>query len=266
MPPSMIKALILDMDGVLWRDETPIGNLSNIFDRIKILGLRVAFGTNNGTRTPEQYVKRLGEFGIHASPHQVVTSSIALAHILNKRFRYGSSVYVIGELGLHEALRDKGFEPIPVNETDNHVEACAFVMGIDRSITFKKIAEAALLVQQGIPFFATNSDLTYPTSRGEIPGTGAWVSIIVSATKIQPIYAGKPAPEILNLARLFLGTSIEETLVVGDRLSTDIAGGQAAGMPVSLVLSGVSSEEEGNHWLPRINFITKDLESLISML
>jgi 4-nitrophenyl phosphatase len=125
---------------------------------------------------------------------------------------------------LMQALRDRGIEPLPLEEAEN---ARAVVVGVDRGITFERMREATLLVRRGVPFFATNSDKTFPTPRGEIPGAGAWISVIVTATDIQPVFAGKPAPTLINLARQRLGTAPDETLVVGDRLETDIAGGQS---------------------------------------
>ncbi len=114
-----------------------------------------------------------------------------------------------------------------------------------------------------MPFYATNPDKTFPTPRGEIPGAGAWISVIVTATGIEPIYAGKPAPYLLELARQRLGTTKEQTLVVGDRLETDIAGGQAAGMPTALVLSGVSTRVQAETWKPKVNVIAEDLTDLL---
>ena len=103
----------------------------------------------------------------------------------------------------------------------------AVVMGIDRDINFDKMMEATLLVRAGIPFYTTNTDKTFPTPRGEIPGAGAWYSIIVTATDVQPMVAGKPFPFLMELSLEKLGTTKQETLVVGDRLETDIAAGQA---------------------------------------
>lgn len=255
-----IKSLILDMDGVLWKADAPIGNLPAVFDRIHSRGLKVAFATNNGSRTPEQYVERLAGFGVTAEPWQVVTSSLGVAYLLNQKFPAGGPVFAIGEAGVRLALREKGFEPLSVEEAEM---AKAVVIGIDRDINFAKMCAAALLVRGGVPFYATNPDKTFPTPRGEIPGTGAWISVIVTATGIEPIYAGKPAPFLLELARERLGTASEETLVVGDRLETDIAGGQAAGFPVALVLSGVSTREQGEVWRPIVDVITEDLGTLV---
>ena len=158
------------------------------------------------------------------------------------------------------ALRDRGFELLAIEEARN---AQAVVMGLDLQINFEKMREATLLVQRGVPFYATNPDKTFPTPRGEIPGAGAWVSVIVTAIGVQPIYAGKPAPYLLDLARERLGTAKKQTLVVGDRLETDIAGGQAAGCPVALVLSGISQREQAELWKPNVDLVSRDLTQLI---
>ncbi len=274
MLPHNIQALILDMDGVLWRGEEPIGDLARIFTHIAGRGLKVAFATNNGTRTPEMYVERLASFGVPAEPWQVVTSAQAAAELAAPlllppfSLKKGGEaegggargVFAIGEAGVMEALRERGFEPLPVERAD---EAQAVIVSIDRGITFQKMAEAALLIRRGLPFIATNPDKTFPTPRGEIPGAGAWTSVLVTATGREPIYAGKPAPALFELARRRLGAPKEATLVVGDRLETDIAGGQAAGMPCALVLSGVSGREQAEAWQPEIDVIAEDLGALV---
>jgi 4-nitrophenyl phosphatase len=159
------------------------------------------------------------------------------------------------------ALEEKGFEVV---STENASSAEVFVMGIDREISFDKVSEASLLVRSGIPFYATNTDATFPTPRGEIPGSGAWISIITTATGIEPIIAGKPYPLLMELSLEKLGVKKEEALVIGDRLETDIAAGQGAGIPCALVLSGVSTKEEADVWEPKIDAIAQDLTSLVS--
>jgi 4-nitrophenyl phosphatase len=248
------------MDGVLWKADAPIGKLTAVFGLIHEHELKVAFATNNGTLTPEQYIERLAGFGVIAEPWQVVTSSLGVAQLLSQKFPAGGPVFAIGEDGLILALHEKGFKTLSVGEAE---KAQAVVMGIDRNITFSKMSEAALLLRHNIPFYATNPDKTFPTPRGEIPGAGAWISVIVTSTGIEPIYAGKPAPYLLDLARERLGTSKEETLVVGDRLETDIAGGQRAGCPVVLVLSGVSTRKQGEAWRPVVDIVAEDLYTLL---
>jgi 4-nitrophenyl phosphatase len=248
------------MDGVLWKADSPIGNLRALFDQIRIRGLKVVLATNNGTRTPEQYVERLARFGVKVESWQVVTSSLSVAHMLSRILPAGGPVFAIGEAGLMIALREQGFEPLSLEDAE---KAQAVVMGIDRGINFAQISEATLLVRRGVPFYATNPDKTFPTPRGEIPGAGAWISVIVTATGIEPIYAGKPTPYLLELARERLNTSKKETLVVGDRLETDIAGGQGAGYPVALVLSGVSTRKQAEEWRPVVDIIAEDLYNLL---
>ncbi len=222
----------------------------------------MAFATNNGTLTPEMYVERLAKFGVAAAPWQVVTSSLVAAHLISQSLPKGSPIFMIGETGLMSALRDKGLSPVSVEEAG---KAKAVVMGVDREINYLKMSEAALLIRKGAPFFVTNPDKSFPTTRGEIPGAGAWASVIITATGVEPIYAGKPAPALFEMARERLGTSKAETLVVGDRLETDIAGGQGDGCPVALVLSGVSSLSQGKEWKPAVDYIAEDLYTLIKM-
>ena len=258
--PSQIKSLILDMDGVLWKSDAPIGDLRAVFARLRERNLKVIFATNNGTRTPVQYAERLAGFGIQAGPAQVVTSALATAHLLCQKLPQGAKVFAIGGDGVMAALRETGFQVLSIREAE---QGQAVVMGIDTQINFDKMLEATLLVRRGVPFYATNPDKTFPTPRGEIPGAGAWVSVITTATDIHPIYAGKPAPYLIDLARDRLGTTKEETLVVGDRLETDIAGGQAAGCPCALVLSGVSTAEQARKWKPKVDVIARDLAELV---
>ena len=260
MIPNHIKSLILDMDGVIWRGDAPIGDLPVIFSRIRELGLKFVFATNNGTRTSEQYVNRLAGLGVQVEPWQVVTSAQALAYALRLKFPKGTKIFMIGGEGVRRALEESGYEILSVESAP---AAEAVVMGIDTEITFQKMSEATYLVRRGIPFYATNPDKTFPTPRGEIPGAGAWYSVVVTATGVQPIIAGKPFPFLMDLSLEKLGTKNEETLVVGDRLETDIAGGQAVGCPTAAVLSGVSTREQANNWKPAPDLIAEDLSRLI---
>lgn len=260
MLPSHIKALIIDMDGVVWKADAPIGDLPATFQRIRERGLKFVFATNNGTKSPEEYQEKLRSLGVEIDASQVVTSSLGIAFMLAKKYPKGTKIFMIGENGIRLALKEKGFEILPVERA---TEAQVFVMGIDRGINFQKVVEATLLVRKGIPFYTTNTDKTFPTPRGEIPGSGAWLSIVTTATGIEPIVAGKPFPCLMELSLERLGTTKEETLVVGDRLETDIAAGQGVGCPTALVLSGVSTKEEAERWNPRIDIIADDLTSLI---
>lgn len=261
MIPEHIKALILDMDGVLWRGDAPIGDLAAIFRKINERGLGVVFATNNSIRTPAQYVERLRGFGVNCEEHQVVTSSLAVADLLARRFPPETPVYVVGEDGLRQAISERGFALLDVETAEL---AQAVVMGIDRQINFQKLAEATLLVRRGVPFYASNPDKTFPTPRGEIPGAGSWYSIVITASNIEPIVAGKPGPAMMELALQRLKLAPENVLVVGDRIETDILAGQAVGCPCALVLSGVSARAEAENLTPKIDLIAEDLATLVA--
>jgi len=261
MIPANIKALILDMDGVIWKGDAPIGNLPEIFARIRERGLKFVFATNNGTKTPEEYQQKLADLGVDIELWQVVTSAMGIAFMLSQKYPKGTKIFMIGEDGIRVALEEKGFEILSV---ENAPEAKAVVMGIDQGINFQKVAEATLLVRAGIPFYSTNTDRTFPTPRGEIPGSGAWLSVITTATGVEPIVAGKPFPYLMELALEKLGTKKEDTLVIGDRLETDIAAGQNVGCPTALVLSGVSRKEQADQWLPQPDMIINSLSVLVS--
>ena len=260
MLPSNIKALILDMDGVIWKGDAPIGDLPATFNRIRERGLKFVFATNNGTKTPEDYQAKLHELGVEVEPWQIVTSALGIAFMLEQKYPRGTKIFMIGEDGIRVALEEKGFE---ILSTEDAPQAQVFVMGIDRTINFMKVAEATLLVRAGIPFYTTNTDKTFPTPRGEIPGSGSWVSVITSATGVEPIIAGKPFPFLMELSLERLGTTKEETLVVGDRLETDIAAGQSVGCPTALVLSGVSTKAQADEWKPKMDVIAESLAELV---
>ena len=205
MLPSNIKALILDMDGVVWKGDAPIGDLPAAFNRIRERGLKFVFATNNGTKTPEEYQEKLRDLGVEVESWQIVTSALGIAFMLAQKHPRGAKVFVIGEDGIRVALEEKGFE---ILSTEDATKAEAFVMGIDRTISFMKVAEATLLVRAGVPFYTTNTDMTFPTPRGEIPGNGSWLSVITSATGVEPIVAGKPFPFLMKLSLERLGTTI----------------------------------------------------------
>jgi len=258
--PALL-GLILDMDGVLWRDNTPIGNLPHIFDSLATRGIRVVLATNNSTKTVPQYLTKLNDIGVILKPWQIVTSSSAVTEILLKQFPNRGDVFIIGEEGVRQSLIEAGFGISTVGETSKSI---AVVVGIDREINFSKLKEATLLIRRGLPFIGTNPDLTFPTPEGLVPGAGSFLALLTSATGVTPKIAGKPAPEILELALKRLDTPRTQTLVVGDRLETDIAGGQAIGCPTALVLSGVSTREMGEAWNPKVDLIADDLESLLA--
>jgi 4-nitrophenyl phosphatase len=257
-----IQALILDMDGVLWRDDTPVGDLPSIFARISEHGLKVALATNNAAKTVHEYLEKFSGFGVTLEPWQIITSSLATADTLAKGFPNGGPVFVIGENGIQRALEERGFQP--VSDPQDETRPVAVVAGIDRTITYAKLRRATLHIRAGVPFYGTNPDKTFPTPQGLVPGAGAILAAIEAATDIKPTIIGKPQPAMMVMALERLGTKPQETLVVGDRLEADIAAGQAAGCRAALVLSGVSTVQQAKAWKPAPDFIVEDLSALIS--
>jgi len=252
----VIESLILDMDGVLWRENAPIGDLPGTFKRFEALGLKVILATNNGTRTPEQYLEKMAGFGVPLQKSQVVNSAIALAHLLKKRFPGGGPVYILGEIGLVTALESAGFYHSEEN-------VLAVIGSMDRKIDFWKLKQATLLIRAGAPFYFTNPDRTYPTPEGLIPGAGSILAALEAATDVKAVIAGKPSPALFEFALERLGTPPETTLVVGDRLETDILGGQAVGCKTAAVLSGVLTRQEAETWQPKIDLILLELADLV---
>ena len=251
-----IEGLILDLDGVIWRDDTPINDTQAVFEQIRALALRVVFATNNATRNVDQYLEKLGRFGVKAEPWQVVNSGMAVAYLLAQRFPAGGPVYLLGGDGVRTALEEKGFY---------HAEkdVLAVVSSMDRSINFAKLTTATLMIRSGIPFYGTNPDRTFPTPQGLIPGSGAILAALEAATDVQAILGGKPSPAMMNLAMQHLGTLPQQTLAVGDRLETDILGGANAGCRTALVLSGVATLKDLEKWSPKPDLVAADLAELI---
>lgn len=260
-----IRGVVLDMDGVLWHGDTPLPGLTGLFERLKQLELPFILATNNATKTAVQYVQKLARFGVRVLPEQVLTSPGAAAGYLKGHFPEGTRVYVVGEAGLHQTLSAAGFTVIGPDEVRAGQTAPVVVGGLTTTnLSYDLLATASLLVRRGASFVATNYDLTYPSEIGQLPGAGAVLSVIASATGVQPTVIGKPYPAMFNEAVRRLGTRPEETLMVGDRLETDIEGAGAAGLKTALVLTGVSNRKDIGSTVP--DYVLEDLGALMTAL
>lgn len=256
-----IKALFLDMDGVLWSDKTEIGCLKEIFADIEKAGLKVCFGTNNATKTPEEYCAKLAGFGVHAEPEQFFSSAIATIDALHKAYPQGASIYVVGTDSLKKMLSDAGFE---IRDEDAE-KTDVVVAGADWNVTYQKIAAAMRLILGGAVFYATNGDLTFPTPNGWRPGAGMIVTAISCCSGAEPIMIGKPNPKMLYMTCEATGLKPEEFLAVGDRHETDILSGANAGAHTALVLTGFETEETLPKLDPQPEIVCKDLTELIGL-
>lgn len=259
MITQKIRALVLDMDGVLWRDTEAIGDLPAIFEKIAKLGLKVTFATNNATKDEVQYIEKLASFGLQVTPEQIVNSSIATAMMLVEEYPKGGPVFLIGESGLINILARFGFYP-------SSEDPLCVVVGMDRTVTYEKMSKAALLIGKGAPFYATNPDKSFPTPEGQTIGTGAILAAIAAATGVEPKIGGKPYPEMMTIAMERMKVSPEETLVVGDRYETDILGGVNANCVTALVLSGVTPAEMLPELNPKPDYVFSDLTELVDIL
>jgi 4-nitrophenyl phosphatase len=256
---NMIEALILDMDGVLWRDTDPIGDLPSLFKKIDERGWKTVFVTNNATRTVGQYVRKLASFGVETKQDQIVTSGLATALYLNDNFPSGGPVFSIGEEGLFRTLSEHGFE----HAED---EPLAVVVSLDRDLTFKKLEIATSHIRAGVPFIGTNPDPAFPIPGGYIPGTGAILAELEAASGIKPFIIGKPSPKMYQMTLTALNIEPGNALAIGDQMPTDIAAGIDAGCQTALVLSGVSDESTLGYFEYKPTFVAKDISQLIAIL
>ena len=261
-----IKNLILDMDGVLWRGETPMPGLVEFFATLRQKHINFALATNNATKTAVMYTEKLARFGIHVPPEQILTSAETTAVYLSERHDVGTAVYVVGEKGLHDALTAKGFHIITPEQVKAGTIAPLVVAGFNSHVTYNELAMGALLVHKGATFIGTNPDPSFPSEIGPLPGAGSLLAVIETATGVSPLIIGKPKPIIFQEAVKRLGGTPANTAMVGDRLTTDIAGGQGAGLITILVLTGVTSREQAQASPIHPDFICNDITDLANQL
>jgi glycerol-1-phosphatase len=226
---------LLDLDGVVYLAEQPVPGAAAALAAAREHGMRLAFVTNNASRTPEQVAALLGRVGVPADPAEVVTSAQAAAHYLADRLPAGSPVLVLGTVGLVEAVTERGLRP--VSSADDR--PVAVVQGFFPDITWRHLAEAALAITHGAFWLATNLDATVPSPRGVLPGNGSLVAALRHATGVTPAATGKPDPSMH--AESVERSGARAPIVVGDRLDTDIEGATRVGCPALLVLTGVTS-------------------------
>lgn len=228
-------ALVVDLDGVVYRGPDPIQPAVDALRDQLAAGTPVAFATNNASRPPGEVAEHLTSFGLPVGPEQVYTSSMAGAHVLADALPGAARVLAIGGHGVAIALRDKGFEVV----TSATQKPAAVLQGYGPQVAASDLAEAAYAIEAGAQWVATNTDQTLPTERGTAPGNGTLVAAVATATGVTPRVVGKPGPLMYTMAAADCGVGPEQTLGVGDRLDTDIAGAHAAGMDALFVLSGV---------------------------
>lgn len=229
--------VIFDLDGVVYVGDQAVGGVAERIARLRARGSHVAFITNNASRTPEQVAAKLTRLGVQASGGDVVTAAQAAARLLARRHGRGAKVMLLGGDGLRGALAEHGIVAV-----DDAAGAVALVSGYGPDVRWRDIMRAATAVRAGLPYVASNGDLTIPTPQGLAPGHGVLVRTIADFAGVTPTIAGKPERPLMEETVLRVGGA--KPLMVGDRLDTDIQGASGVAMPSLLVLTGVTWLEE----------------------
>ena len=225
-----VETWLTDMDGVLVHEETPIPGAAEFFEALRTRGRPFLVLTNNSIFTPRDLRARLLRAGIDVPEESIWTSALATAQFLDDQRPRGSA-YVVGETGLTTALHDIGY-------TNDDVDPDYVVLGETRTYSFEAITRAIRLIEGGARFIATNPDPSGPSPAGTLPATGAVAALITTATGQQPYYVGKPNSLMMRSALNRLEAHSETTVMIGDRMDTDIVSGLEAGLRTILVLTG----------------------------
>jgi len=232
------RGVICDLDGVVYRGAQAVPGAVESLNSMIAGRVRLAFATNNASRSPAAARAHLRELGISDEGWSVVTSSQAAAAYLTERLQPGAPVLAVGGPGVADALVEAGLTPLRVADLSSGPPVEAVVQGAGQDVTWRDLAEVGYLAQAGAIWVATNLDATVPTARGLAPGNGAFVGAVRTTTPASPHVTGKPGTALFDLARLRLGCDRADTIMVGDRLDTDIAGAHSAGVDSMFVLGG----------------------------
>src|SRR5262245_610119 len=232
----MPKSYICDMDGVLVFGSQVVPGANEFIRRLQDAGSKFLVLTNNSLYTHRDLYARLQRIGLEVPQNAIYTSALATAQFLHTQ-NPGGSAYVIGEAGLTTALHDVGF--ILTDQAPDYV-----VLGETLSYSFERITQAMRLVAAGARFIATNPDVSGPGEGGLVPATGAVAALISAATGVQPYYIGKPNPLIMRTALRTIDGHSENSVMIGDRMDTDIIIGTESGLETILVLTGVARRED----------------------
>lgn len=255
-----IQAIISDMDGVLWRGMQPLPGLHGFFACMLAKNMEFALATNNSSKTRKDYVEKLAALGVNGvQPAHIITSATATASYLRTNFPAGARIFVVGGAGLKQILRQAGF--VLVDD-----DADLVVCGIDMELTYEKARKATLLIRGGAGFIGTNPDSSFPSPEGLVPGAGSILALIEAASGQPPIIIGKPRRGMFEAALAQLGAEPKETLMIGDRIGTDIEGARRLGIKTALVMTGVEDEASLAESAIKPDFVFEGLPELTQAL
>jgi 4-nitrophenyl phosphatase len=227
-----IRGIIADLDGVVYRGNTPVDSAVRSFAAWREAGIPYCFVTNNSTRTTEEVADKLTAMGVAAGPDQIVSSATGTSNFLRRTWPTGGRAFVLGAPSLVHAVQEAGFE-IAAERVD------CVVVGLDRHLSYQRLDQAVGLVLAGAVLIGTNPDILLPKDNGFEPGAGSILAAIVAATHVKPLIVGKPQPHLIHDAISRLGIDHAQAIMIGDQLETDIAAAQIAGVFAVLVETGV---------------------------
>ena len=262
MSLSRKRLFLLDMDGTLYIGDRLFPAAAPFLSQVRALGGRYVFMTNNSSRSVDAYIEKLDRLGIASAREDYLTSVDALIVHLQKGRYQDKLLYAFGTATFRQQLCQAGF-----SVTDRLEDGiAALVTGFDTELTFQKLEDACILLNRGVDFIATNPDWVCPTWYGFVPDCGSVCQMLTKATGREPVFIGKPKPDMVYLAMEAAGAGPEETLLVGDRLYTDIACGVNAGIETALVLSGETSLEQARASDIHPTYIFDDIGTLSAAL
>ena len=237
--PEIIEAVILDLDGTVYRGDAPIPDAIEFIRCAIRAGLGLAFVTNNSTRTRSQIREKLRGMDVDVSELSIINSSWATGAYLSHNFQIGATALVVGEESLRNDIARSGFKVVESGPAN------IVVVGLDRAITYRTITSATSALLGGAAFVATNADPLLPVGDALTPGAGAIVAAIATASGQTPTIVGKPSADMPKLALKYLGTQPSRTILVGDQVDTDVVSGASAGLFTVLVATGVPTAGQG---------------------
>ncbi|MGH3331168.1 MAG: HAD-IIA family hydrolase [Nocardioidaceae bacterium] len=257
-PPKPVRTWLSDMDGVLAHEEVAIPGAADFVRRLRERGRPFLLLTNNSIYTPRDLKARLARGGIDVPVESIWTSALATAQFLDQQ-RPGGTAYVIGEAGLTTAMHEIGYV---LSERDPEY----VVLGETRTYSFEAITAAIRLIENGARFIATNPDPTGPSAQGPLPATGSVAALITRATGVEPYFVGKPNPLMMRSALNRIDAHSETTVMVGDRMETDIVSGLEAGLRTILVLTGSTKPHEVERFPYRPTQVVDSVADLIDLV
>lgn len=249
------KNYLMDMDGVLVRGRTAIPGAARFIDHLNAEAVPYLVLTNNPLYTPGDLAHRLQTAGLSVPAERIFTSALATARFLHSQ-RPAGTAFVIGESGLTNAIHSIGY--VITDTQPDYV-----VLGETHGYNFTHITTAIRLIQQGARFVATNPDPSGPSEGGIVPACGAMAALLQSASGVAPFFVGKPNPLMMRIALNVLGVHSEDTVMVGDRMDTDIVAGVNSGMATLLVLTGVTRRDEVDRFPYMPTHITDSIADLV---